>query len=62
MTDAETIAKLQKLVEKQERKIKRLEKRFLEKKKYETAMLINTCATPQFLMKIDQKDREALEG
>ena len=62
MTDTETLAKLQKLVEKQDRKIKRLEKRFLEKKKYERAMLINTCSTPQFISMIDQKDREALEG
>ena len=54
MDKDETIKKL-------ERKIKRLEKRLIEKKKFEREDLIQRGATPQFIEKIDAKDREALK-
>jgi hypothetical protein len=49
-----------KIVAKLERKIKRLEKRLLEKKKFELGYLINASTTPQLLERIDAKDRAAL--
>ena len=60
MTDLETIGAQQKLIEKLERKVKRLEKRLLTKKKYEEMMLVNACATPSFIAEINEKDRRAL--
>jgi len=53
MDKDETIKKL-------ERKIKRLEKRLLSKKKYETMDLIQKGATAEFRAQIDAKDAEAL--
>lgn len=44
-----------------ERKIKRLEKRLLEKKKFETMDLIQKGATSAFIEKIDAKDRAAMK-
>lgn len=60
MTDQETIAKQQKEIDKLKRKIVRLEKRLLDKQKYETEMLINTGATPRYIAGIHQKDEAAL--
>ena len=62
MTDAEIITKQQKEIEKLLRKIKRLEKRFLDKKKYETEDLLQRGYTPQFIHHIDQKDQAALRS
>jgi hypothetical protein len=62
MTDTETIAKQQKEIEKLQRKIKRLEKRLLDKKKYETEDLLQRGATPQFIENINQKDQAALRN
>jgi uncharacterized coiled-coil protein SlyX len=56
------IAEQQKIIEKLQRKIKRMEKRLLEKKKYETEDLIQRGATSQFIANIDDKDRRAMEG
>ena len=53
MDKDETIKKL-------ERKIKRLEKRLLTKKKYDTMDLEQRGATPQFIAQIDAKDAEAM--
>ena len=53
MTDAETIKKL-------EKQVKRLRKRLLEKQAYESEMLIQTGATPQYIEKIWRKDEAAL--
>ena len=61
MTDSELIAKQQKTIEKLERKIKRLEKRLLEKKAFETEDLIQRGATGAFIARIDAKDQEALK-
>ena len=55
MDKDETIKKL-------ERKIKRLEKRLIEKKAFETMDLIQKGATADFRAKIDAKDKAALEG
>jgi hypothetical protein len=62
LTDAEIITKQQKEIEKLLRKIKRLEKRFLDKKKYETEDLLQRGYTPQFIERIDQKDKAALRS
>jgi hypothetical protein len=62
LTDAEIITKQQKEIEKLQRKVKRLEKRLLDKKKYETEDLLQRGATPQFIEHIDQKDRAALRS
>lgn len=61
MTDAETILKQQRTIERLTRKVKRLENRLIEKKSFEREDLIQRGATPQFIDKIDRKDREALE-
>lgn len=61
MTDGELLAAQQKQIEKLLRKVKRLEKRLLDKKKYETETLVQQGATPQFIAKIDAKDKQALE-
>ena len=61
MNDTELLATQQKTIEKLTRKVKRLEKRLLEKKKYETETLIQLGSTPQYIDKIDAKDRAALE-
>jgi hypothetical protein len=47
--------------QKLERKVKRLEKRLTEKKKFETMDLIQKGATAEFRAKIDKKDSEALK-
>ena len=60
MTDLEALATQQKLIEKLQRKIKRLEKRLLTKKKYETMDLEQRGATPQIIAQIDAKDAEAM--
>ena len=60
MTDSEIIAKQQKEIEKLQRKVKRLEKRLLEKKSYETEDLLQRGATSGFIAKIDAKDQAAL--
>ena len=60
MTDAETIAKQAKEIEKLKRSVKRLKTRLLEKKAYETEDLIQRSATPQFIQHIDDKDQAAL--
>jgi hypothetical protein len=62
MTDSEISAKQQKEIEKLQRKVKRLEKRLLDKKKYETEDLLQRGATPQFIENIDQKDRAAMRN
>jgi hypothetical protein len=46
--------------QKLERKVRRLEKRLLEKKVFEKEDLIQRGATPRFIEKIDEKDREAM--
>ena len=58
MTELEN--KQQATIEKLERKIKRLEKRLIEKKKYELGYLMAATATPQLIEKIEAKDRAAL--
>lgn len=60
MTDSELILKQQKTIDKLERKLARLEKRLMAKQKYETALLINTGATPRYVAEIHEKDRVAL--
>ena len=60
MTDTEIIAKLTAQNEKLLRKVKRLEKRLLEKKAFETMDLEQKGATAQFIARIDAKDRAAL--
>ena len=62
LTDAEIITKQQKEIEKLQRKIARLEKRFLAKKKYELEDLFQRGATTTFMDHIDQKDRAALRS
>lgn len=61
MTTEELLAAQQKAIEKLQRKIVRLEKRLLTKKKYETEDMIQRGYTPQFIEKIDAKDRAALK-
>lgn len=58
MTNLET--KQAKEIEKLKRKVTRLEKRFLEKKAFETVDLIQRGSTPQFIQKIHEKDAAAL--
>lgn len=60
MTDSEIIAKQQKEIEKLQRKVKKLEKRLLDKQFYETELLVNTGATPQHIVGIHKKDDAAL--
>jgi uncharacterized coiled-coil protein SlyX len=60
VTDAETITKQQAQIEKLKKQVARLKKRLLEKKAFEHEDLVQRGATPQFIQKIDAKDREAL--
>ena len=53
MTDSEQIKSLKK-------QVARLRKRLIEKQAYETEMLIQTGATPQYMEKIRRKDEAAL--
>ena len=48
-------------VKKLRRQLKRLRKRLLEKQKYESEMLIQTGATPQYIEAIRKKDEAALK-
>ena len=48
-------------IKKLRRQIKRLRKRLLEKQKYESEMLIQTGATPQYIEAIRKKDEAALK-
>lgn len=48
-------------IKKLRRQVKRLRKRLLEKQKYESEMLIQTGATPQYIEAIRKKDEAALK-
>ena len=48
-------------IKKLRRQIKRLRKRLLEKQKYESEMLIQTGATPQYIEAFRKKDEAALK-
>lgn len=60
MTDAETIAKQLKEIDRLKKHVARLKKRLVEKKTFETEDLIQRSATPQFIQHIDEKDQAAL--
>ena len=62
MTDPETITRQAAEIAKLKRKVTRLEKRLLEKKKYDDERLIYSGATPEFIRHIDDKDQAALRG
>jgi hypothetical protein len=62
MTDEEIIRAQRDLIEKLQRKIKRLEKRLVDKKRYEAELLLNTGATPRFIAEVDAKDQKVLSS
>ena len=61
MTDTEIIQAQQSAIEKLQRQVKRLKKRLLVKKQYETDLLVEAGFSPKYLEGVDAKDRAALE-
>jgi hypothetical protein len=62
MTDEQIIREQQKAIKALEKRVTQLKERLVAKMKYEESFLLGTGVDLNFLTKLQQKDRKALEG